>query len=94
MYVRAKLSEAKLSEHGATLRMRRTVRRTHEPNRDKRTERFGYFFMYRATPSECVCVSMFESVCVCVRASMFESVCVLESVRVCVCACVCVSVCV
>ncbi len=51
MYVRAKLSEEKLSEHGATLRMRRTVRRTHEPNRDKRTERFGCFFMYRATPS-------------------------------------------
>ncbi len=50
MYVRAKLSEEKLSEHGATLRMRRTVRRTHEPNRDKRTERFGCFFMYRATP--------------------------------------------
>ncbi len=58
MYVRAKLSEAKLSEHGATLRMRRTVRRTHEPNRDKRTERFGCFFMYRATPSREWCVSV------------------------------------
>ncbi len=31
------------TEHGATLRMRRTVRRTHEPNRDKRTESSGVF---------------------------------------------------